>query len=184
MPAREAYLVKKIHWQSVPSGQTLFPAVLKTVCSKLTFWWESPASPEVRGPTRGRGARNGGRGDIFDQEMNGISRPGPQMASEAECSIPTWPKKRNILGFGQWVSRTGRGDLVSFGCEMVTCQWAGGALKVTPREAVTTAKCNGPVMTPGLSALCPIPGLSFSKPAHPTIVVKSVSSKIPVPLEP
>lgn len=46
---------KKLHWQSDPSGQTLFPAALKTVCSKLTFWRESAEGPEARGPTLGMG---------------------------------------------------------------------------------------------------------------------------------
>lgn len=57
MPAREAYLVKKNHRLPVPSGQTLFPAVLETVCSKLTFWRESPAGSKVRGPDPEQGSQ-------------------------------------------------------------------------------------------------------------------------------
>ena len=113
--------------------------------------------PRGERPYPKQGSQEQWAGKSSDQETNGISSPHHKMVWEAECPICTWPKRRNILGFERWVSRTGRRDLVSFSCEMLMCQWTARALKVAPREAVTTALSRGAVTTASLSAHNPSP---------------------------
>lgn len=136
MPAREAYLVKKkfIGSQSPQGRQS--PAVLKPVCSKLTFWCESPAGPEVRGPTLDRGPGIETEWPWHLKKEGYILSP-PQVGFRSRVLVPRWPKRRDTLGFAQWVSRPGHEDLVSFSCELLTRQTVGGVWKSPlPRKQV------------------------------------------------
>lgn len=96
MPAREAYLVKKKSSAASPlradtvsssSGNSLFQINLLT-----------PVSHRLRGE---RPRPRAGESGMETEETNGISSPLPEWASEAECPVPGWPRRRNILGFIQ-----------------------------------------------------------------------------------
>ena len=159
MPAREAYLVKR-----KKNSLAVSPLRADTVSSssenslfQINLLMRISSRPRGERLYPKQGSQEQLTGKCSDQEMNGVSSLHPKTAWEAECPIPTWPKRRNILGFERWVSRTGRRDLVSFGYEMLTCQWAVGALKVIPREAVTTALSHGAVMTASISVHTPSP---------------------------
>lgn len=100
MPAREAYLVKRKNSLAVsPSGADTVSAVLKTVCSKLTFD-ENLSRP--RGEALSQAGEPGtGSEEVFRPGNEWyIFSPHPKIVWRSRVPLfRTWPKRRNILGF-------------------------------------------------------------------------------------